>query len=234
MPTRQELEAQYRSEEKRANRVALFKRIALWGGLVIGLVAMVYGLAKLGAEQSKPNSGVIADPIDSSDWAKGNALSKNTLIEYGDFQCPGCASIVPFVNELEKKYGNQLRIVYRNYPLRQIHPFAQISAQAAEAAGKQGKYWEMYALLFANQSTWSSSNKPQSIFEGYAGQLQLNIEKFTADMQSSEIANKIDRDVATGDRAGVRGTPSFYLNDRYVNYESYEQLEQLIKQAIGQ
>ena len=210
------------------------KRVGIWTAVIGGLFLMVYGLAKLGAVQSQLPTGTIQDPVDSSDWVKGNLMAKNTLIEYGDFQCPGCASAAPFVNALEKTYDNQLRLVFRHFPLKSIHPNAAEAAFAAEAAGKQGKFWEMHDLLYANQFSWSGLSDPNVLFDNYATQLKLNLDQFINDRQSDVVKNKVERDSLTGERASVAATPSFYLNGQLVNYASYDDLERIIKQAIGQ
>src|SRR3989338_2093696 len=109
--------------------------------------------------------------IIENDWVKGNKEAKVTLIEYSDFQCPACGAYYPVVKQLNEEVGDKIVIAYRNFPLRQVHQNAQIAAQAAEAAGKQGKFWEIHDMLFENQKEWSSYVNAKEIFIKYAQSL---------------------------------------------------------------
>ena len=159
---------------------------------------------------------------DIADHTKGKTDSKVVLIEYGDFQCPGCASAQPVMKALVEKYKDKMTFVFRNYPLYQAHPNAFSSASAAEAAGLQGKYWEMYDMLFENQKSWSSLDASQrgSVFNGYAQALDLDLEKFTADVAATNVSKKITFDQALGKNIGVNATPAFYLNGEKLDEET--------------
>lgn len=233
MKKHEALQEEYRLAEVKERRTTLMKRIGLWGGIVAGLFLMIYGLAQLGSQQTQPRTGFIQDPVDSSDWVKGNQLAKTTLIEYGDFECPGCAAAYPFTKQLESKYGNQVKFVYRHYPLS-FHRRAELAALASEAAGKQGKFWEMHDKLFENQRAWTTTNNPEALFAEYAAALSLDVNQFTADLNNKVGKDKVARDIATGNRASVSATPSFYLNGELVNFYSYDELERAITEAIGQ
>ena len=153
-----------------------------------------------------------------AEHVEGKADSKVVLIEYGDFQCPGCASSQPVMKELVEKYKGQIAFAFRNYPLYQAHPNAFSSASAAEAAGLQGKYWEMYHKLFENQSAWRdlSGAERTNYYLSLASDLKLDTAKFTTDIDSEAVKKKIDFDTALGQKAEVTGTPSFYLNGKNV------------------
>lgn len=148
------------------------------------------------------------------DRAKGNLESKHLLVEYGDFQCPSCAGVYPHVESLLEKVGDEIAFVYRNFPLASLHPNALAAATAAEAAGKQGKYWEMYEFLFTNQNDWqdASPSNRQDTFTQYADRLQLDTDKFAEDYDSAEIKKKINFDMALGSKDKVSGTPTFFFN----------------------
>ncbi|NTW62195.1 thioredoxin domain-containing protein [Candidatus Saccharibacteria bacterium] len=154
-----------------------------------------------------------------ADHVFGKADSKVTLIEYGDFQCPPCAQTYPYVKEISEKYQEQLRFVFRNFPIPTNHPNAKAAAGTAEAAGLQGKYWEMHDLIYENQSNWSdlSISERTTFFEKLASKLGLNIAKFRADIITSAIDTKINFDYAVGKKAGVAGTPTFYLNGKLID-----------------
>ncbi len=157
-----------------------------------------------GSEQS----GGIADQV------LGKADSKVVFIEYGDFQCPGCGGAHPTVKKITEKYQGQIAFVFRNFPLAAKHPNARAAAAAAEAAGLQGKYWEMHNKLYENQSSWQSlsANERTNFFVGYANDLKLNVETFKTDIASTKVNQKISFDQAVGKKAKVDATPTFYLN----------------------
>lgn len=149
-----------------------------------------------------------------ADHVFNDTKSDTILVEYGDFQCPGCGSAHPNVKTLLEEYGDKISFVYRNFPLTSIHPNARAAAGAAEAAGLQGKYWEMHDLLFENQAQWQNLNTSErtTTFTSYAQTLDLNMSQFEADLAGSAINQKIAFDQALGTKVGVDSTPSFFLN----------------------
>lgn len=149
--------------------------------------------------------------IVSSDQTKGNKKSKIELIEYSDFQCPACSYYHPYLKQIVEEFSGQIRFAYRHFPLSQ-HQNAELAAKAAEAAGKQNKFWEMHDLLFENQSMWSASNKAGDIFAALAASLNLDVNKFNADINSQEIKDKVANDLQSGLSIGVNATPTFILN----------------------
>lgn len=143
----------------------------------------------------------------------GNTDSKVTLLEYGDYQCPACGSFYPVVHEIVEEYKDKIKFQFRNLPLNQVHPNAFVAARAAEAAGKQGKFWEMYDLLFQNQQSWSGSENPNAIFENYAANLGLDVNKFKTDAASSETNGTINADIAAFKQTkSTMQTPTFFIN----------------------
>ncbi len=167
-----------------------------------------------------PENKAIA-AVSAEDWSKGSVNASLTLIEYSDFQCPGCAGMSPVVDALVKDYGNQLRFVYRHFPLITIHDKAQITAESTEAAGAQGKFWEMYDVLFAKQAEWSS--KPVTdmvtILVDYAKESGVaDLKQFEADLTSHKYEAKIQAAYNMAEQANLSGTPSFAVNQ--VDYPS--------------
>ncbi len=144
----------------------------------------------------------------------GNKDSRVVLIEYGDFQCPGCAGVNPRVTEIAEKYEDKIAFVFRNLPLTSMHPNARAAAAVAQAAGKQGKYWEMHNMLYEKQSDWSgaSSKERGAIFEGYARTLELDINAYNEALASEAITQKINFDLAIAKEKNLKSTPSFSLN----------------------
>lgn len=192
--------------------------VALFGGLIYLStknsidVSDVNVTSVLGADE---RSGNIAD------HTLGNTKSKVVLIEYGDYQCPGCGSAYEPLKTVSEKYKDHMVFVFRNYPLVSMHPNARAAAAAAEAAGLMGKYWQMHDLLYANQSTWENAgtNERNTIFEGFASQIGLDQAKFASTLrdQSDVINKKISFDQALGTKVGVTGTPAIYLNGKAVD-----------------
>ncbi len=151
------------------------------------------------------------------DHVFGNKDSKVVLIEYGDFQCPGCGTIHVRVKELTEKYQDKIAFVFRNLPLSSMHPNARAAAASAEAASLQGKYWEMHNMVYEHQDEWSSASAKDrgNIFERYASTLGLDVEKFKTDIASEAVTKKINFDQAVFRRTGLpQSTPTFTLNGK--------------------
>lgn len=207
------------------------KRIIKW--LLVALVIIGSFVAIIFANQSSNTLATIDTPgVD--EWSKGPLDAKVTLVEYSDFQCPACAARKPLVEKLINEFGNHLRFVYRYFPLRTLHKNAQISSQAAEASGLQGKFWEMHDLLFENQSVWANqgSEEAQQTFISYAVMLGLDIEKFKTDLTSSAVEKAVNEDYDGGEAAGVRSTPTFFLNGAAINPGTYDEFRTLVREKI--
>ncbi|MFZ0064512.1 MAG: thioredoxin domain-containing protein [Pyrinomonadaceae bacterium] len=157
-----------------------------------------------------------------------------TLEEFGDFQCPPCGLLHPVLKDMEKEFGPQLRVIFREFPLAQTHQHAINAARAAEAAGMQGKFWEMHDLIFTNQRTWKDAFDARPTFEGYAVQLGLDIGKFRRDVTSSAVDQRITLDGRRANAMGVSGTPTVFMNGREVPFESLppERLRPLIQAEL--
>lgn len=169
-------------------------------------------------------------PVSQNDHIQGAFESPIKFVEYGDYQCPYCRMAYPVVKKLQKKMGNELCFIFRNFPLKQAHPFALMAAQAAEAAALQNKFWEMHDLLYENQPLLG----PELISE-LAIRLGLNKSKFVNDMESAAVLNKIEEDFKNGVRSGVNGTPCFFINEnRYDGAPTYEELVGILSQAASE
>ncbi len=164
---------------------------------------------------------------------KGEGKKGITLTEYGDFQCPACGAYYPIVEQTVEKYKSDITFQFRNFPLRSIHPHAVLASRHAQAAANQGKFWDMYSLLYANQESWTSSSDPSSIFNSYAQSLKLDMSKYAADVASSVTNDIINADIAAGTKLGVTGTPTFFIDGKKVeNPRDAAGFEKLIKDAI--
>jgi len=164
---------------------------------------------------------------------KGNKESNILLVEYSDFQCPACGTYYPLVEQIVEEFGDDIKFEYRHFPLRQIHRNAEPAALAAEAAGLQGKFWEMYSILFERQSEWSNKTG-DSIFTGYAEEIGIDSLKFENDMSlNKDIKNKVEGDYKSGLKLRVNGTPTFFLNgEKMKSPKSYEEFRDMIQQII--
>lgn len=149
----------------------------------------------------------------------GPANAPATLEEFGDFECPPCAQFHPILKRIHDEFGDKLRVVFREFPLPN-HQHAMSAASAAEAAGLQGKFWEMHHLLYENQQTWHETFDVRPIFEGYAKQIGLNIDRFNRDKNSDFVVRRITEDGRRARSLGVAGTPTVFLNGREVPFQT--------------
>jgi protein-disulfide isomerase len=145
--------------------------------------------------------------IGPADQTQGNEQAAIKLVEYGDYQCPHCGTAYSIIKEIQSTFGDQILFVFRNFPLQESHRYANIAAQAAEAASKQGMFWEMHDAIFENQQQLN-----EDFIETLAEKLGLDMEQFEEDLNSEEISNKVEDDFESGVRSGVNGTPSFFIN----------------------
>jgi protein-disulfide isomerase len=141
------------------------------------------------------------------------------LEEYGDYQCPPCGLLYPVLKDIEHEYGKQLQIVFHHFPLTKIHKNAMNAARAAEAARNQGKFWEMHDRLYRNQNAWKDLDDPRPVFVQYATELGLNADRFTRDMESPEVEQRILADMQKGTSIGITGTPTVLIDGNMLLYE---------------
>ncbi|MES2456445.1 MAG: thioredoxin domain-containing protein [Bacteroidota bacterium] len=147
--------------------------------------------------------------VSNTDHAQGNLNADLVIVEYGDYQCPYCGAAYPVLKELMSQFGSQIKFVFRNFPLSEMHQYARPSALAAEAASLQGKFWEMHDAIYENQHYLN-----ESLLLHLGEKLNLNIPKFKRDIENSGLAKKVDADFESGIVSGVNGTPSFYVNGK--------------------
>ena len=186
--------------------------IAIAGVVLLGGVLL--------AIYANPQPQEAGKPVDSQSLVRdtshktGNADAKVTIVEFGDFQCPGCGAAHPVLKKVLAQYTDPSKVnfVFRNFPLESIHPNARLAAEAAEAAGVQGKYWEMHDMLYEQQNEWSTSDAAQDIFTNYATALGLDVDKFKVSVGQRLFKAVIDADLADGNAVQVSGTPTFFIN----------------------
>ena len=149
----------------------------------------------------------LADPVTSDDHVQGEPDAAVTLVQYGDYECPYTRMSRHSVHELQREFVGTLRFVFRHFPLEEIHPHARAAAAAAEASAGQIDFWTMHEYLFEHQKALEETD-----LQGYAREFGLDTAQFERDRASPETAARIDRDLDSGERSGVGGTPTFYLN----------------------
>jgi protein-disulfide isomerase len=160
-------------------------------------------------------------PMGKRDHVQGPATASVALVEYGDYECPYCRAAAPIVQELQRLLGDQLRYAFRHFPLTGLHPHAQHAAEAAEAAGAQDRFFEMHAALFEHQDALEDDNLAQ-----YAADLGLDGAGIRRDLGAHSYAGRVREDFEGGIRSGVRGTPTFYLDD--VRYDGLVGVRQIL------
>ena len=217
-----------REERTKEAKTRLLQKLFLWSSGLLFLVGAFF-LVKKSASVSPNVPDLNLTTVASSDWAKGKENAKHLLVEYSDFQCPACAAYVNLVKKLLAEHPDNVRLVYRNFPLRTIHANANRAAQAAEAAGKQGKYWEMHDLLFEKQTEWAEKNNAQELFAGYAESLSLDLNQFKTDIDSREIKDKIDNEYLSAIQANLSATPTFFLDGKKITPKNYEEFVTLLE-----
>jgi protein-disulfide isomerase len=164
-------------------------------------------------------------PVGPADHAQGPAGAPLTLVEYGDYECPHCGHAYPIVKALQKRFGRQLCFVFRNFPLRELHPNAEAAAETAEFAATQDKFWEMHDLIFENQQDLSDQ-----LLSDLAKRLKLDAKGLAKALDSGEFADRVQKDFSGGVRSGVNGTPTFFINGQ--RHDEDFELETLAR-AIG-
>lgn len=200
-------------------------------GVIAATVVLIGGALFFFSKQETAQTNTPTIPreelVTQGSYTKGNASASAYLVEFSDFQCPACKAFAPYVEQIIENNKENISLTYRNYPLPQ-HEFAEKAAFAAEAAGRQGKFWEFHDKLFQNQDKLSDQ-----LLVDLAKELQLDETKFNQDRQSNEVKDKINKDKAAGNLFGVNATPTFYLNGKKLTLRSAQDLETQVKSALG-
>lgn len=195
-----------------------------WAVIAVIVVLFVGVIALTGNKDDANSNG---NTNAASNHIEGNKDAKVKLVQYGDFECSACYAYFPTIKQVVASYGEQISFQYVNFPLTSIHKNAFAAARAAEAAGKQNKFWEMHDLLYqtndpSGRSGWVPSSSPTSFFNQYATQLGLNLEQFKKDYASSAVNNTINADLTKGNKLNIQGTPAFLVNGKTVTVNNTE------------
>jgi len=205
----------------------------LFGGIIVATLAIVGIAVFFLSRPAAPPKPVDENLLIRSDSPRTSTSSAAiTLVEFGDYQCPACGVYDSMVKKIVEEYKDSVNFVFREYPLPN-HKNAMITAQAAVASGKQGKYWEMHDVLYARQEEWSQSEKAKELIRKYAKELELDMDVFSQDLESEEVKKVVQAGIQDGKALGVNSTPSFFLDRiKITNPANYEDFETLIQEAI--
>lgn len=225
------------TEAQEEKSKSMKNKLIVVGGIILATALVWFGFVK------NPGSGSIGtstepvsvESVSAEDHSKGPSNPSLVLIEYGDFQCPACSVYQPITNRLAEEFKDSLTVVFRHFPLRSIHKNAQIASQASVAASLQGKFWEMHDKLYETQKEWSEERDPKAMFEKYATELGLDIEKFKTDIDSEETKDRVNKDYNGAFEAKVNATPTFFLNgEKLDNPRGYEPFKQIILDKLSE
>lgn len=205
--------------------------------LVVGIIVVIGAFFLMRGEPKPQQAGA---PVDQSSLVResshmtGKVGAKATLVEFGDYQCPACGAVEPLIKQVIETYkiNPDFNFVFRNFPLPQ-HQNALIAAESAEAAGAQGKFWEMNEMIYEHQTEWENSAQAIDVFAGYAQQLGLNVDRFKQEALGNKYAEVINADQQDGNKLGVNATPTFYLNgEKLPGIPNLDTIKQLIEDKL--
>jgi len=222
---------EWKEELQKEQRKNILNKIALWGGILAVIIISFWAIINFtGTSQNTSKQYGKLPAITTADIATGPANAMVTLVEYADFQCPACGFEHPFIKQLLNDYNGKIRFVYRFFPLTNIHRHALEASQAAYAAGKQGKFWEMHDMLFEHQTDWAQANNTQDIFFSYAKKLNLDSYQYQKDFADGKTKDFIMNEENQGETIGVNSTPTFFINGKHLenNPQSYSEFKVVI------
>lgn len=198
--------------------------ILLIAGVLVVVIAIVRSVMM---NNEAPVAGSTADPI------KGNPDATVVINEYSDFQCPACATMYPQLQQALEEFGDDIAVIYNDYPLTTIHPNAMAAAEAAQCAHQQDAFWEFHDTLFEKQDSWSTLTAPSKAFTQYAEDLKLDIDAFESCTTNHDTRDSIKEDMAEGDASGLQSTPTLYINDeKFAGAGTYDVLAAAIQKEL--
>lgn len=212
---------------------------------ILGVIVLIFiGIFAFSKHSNNSGGNTTSSSSQPTSHIEGKGAKNITLMEYGDYQCPVCQAYQIVLDQVEAKYANDVYFQFRNLPLSSIHPNAYAAARAAEAAGLQNKYFDMHRLLYetSNWQAWTTSSNPTSYFQNYAQQLNLDLDKFNSDSNSSKVNDYINADLSEYKKTGQQmATPAFFLDGKYIenknlidqNGPSFEKFAALLDAEIA-
>lgn len=221
---------------KQQEKLELYKKMIIWGGILLVCVLGLGGLVMLANNSTSRNTAPVElstlHAPKATDIVVGDKNAKVVITEYADFQCPACTALNPLTNQVLQEYKGKVKIVYRFFPLRGIHKNALVSGQAAYAAWRLGKFSEMKDMLYENQIDWENLGDPSGTFVGYAKQIGLDETQFQTLMNSDEAKNAVLNGEKEALSLGLNSTPSIFIGKKKFSPQSYESFKQLIEEEL--
>ena len=212
-------------------------------GVIVVIILVFVGIFVFGGGKSNAPGSKTSSTSTLTQHVEGQGKDGITLVEYGDYQCPYCGQYFSILQQIQSEYNTQITFQFRNFPLVSLHPNAFAGARAAEAAGLQGKFWQMHDLLYqqneayyAGQTSgnWIGASDPTVYFNADAQQLGLNVTQFKSDYASDTVNNLVNADTAEGNKLGVNATPTFYLDGKQIQpNETASSFQQFINAEIA-
>lgn len=190
--------------------------VAVVALVTLGSAAVLYRANKAPVLKISKEQAAAGKEGEESAHIRGNPKAAVTLEEFGDFECPPCAKLAEPLKEIEREYGDRLKVMFHHFPLIN-HRHAREAAHAAEAAGLQGRFWEMHDLLYKEQPVWSKANDVRVLFSSYAGMLGLKLDRFAKDIESEQVKARVAAGETRAKSLGVTNTPTIFVNDTAVN-----------------
>jgi formate-nitrite transporter family protein len=200
----------------------------------VGLIIVVlFGYYFYSESLSSGDDKAVAVIVTQNDHVRGAKDGQLTLVEFGDFQCPACGAYEAIVRQVLADNKDTLKISFKHFPLTQLHRNALLAAKASEAAAIQGKFWEMHDIIYDKQAEWSETLNARDFFFAYATTLGLDTKKFLVDLDSKNVETKIMAEYKEGEKLGVQGTPTFFLNGKKLEgVGSLELFNKAVKSAL--
>ncbi|MBI2051386.1 thioredoxin domain-containing protein [Candidatus Roizmanbacteria bacterium] len=222
---------------KQQARKEIYKKMTVWGGIlllcIVGLAGLVMFAGKSTSTNQTPVELSTLPAPKSTDIIVGDKNAKVVITEYADFQCPACAANNPITNRVLEEYKGKVKLVYRFFPLRGIHKNALISAQAAYASWRLGKFEEMKDMLYENQSSWENLGDPSETFVNYAKDLGLNENEFKALMTSDEAKKAVESGEKESLGLGLNSTPSFFIGNKRFQLQGFDGFKKVIDEELS-
>lgn len=210
------------------------RNIFIWVGGIITTIFLLYIAYSFTNTPQKTDFPEI-NQLRKNDHAKWSSANKNLLVEYSDLQCPACKNFNDLFKTLEASSSpdfaitKKITLIFRHFPLYQIHKNAFDAGYAAEAAANQGKFWEFIDSLYGKQTRWSESANSSDYFLTVAKELKMDIDKFKKDINSQAVKDRVQRDLDEGNKIGVNATPTFFLNGKKIEVNSVDEFKNLLK-----
>ncbi len=225
---------EWQEQMKKEQQNGLLKKISWWVGAIVVLVVAFWAIINFTGSSDQPKKLATLTSLTANDITTGPRNAKITLVEYADFQCPACGLYHPLLKKLLSDFNGRIYFVYRFFPLTSVHKNALVAAEAAYAANKQGKFWEMHDMLYETQKDWAESNNASDTFLAYAKKLNLNIDQFKKDAAADTTQSFIMSQENEGIKIGVNSTPSFFINGKQIeNPQGYEAFKALLQQQLN-